>query len=99
LVKNGACDVFKIINEEFRNAMIKYMNPNGVRIIKNALAWIMRNELVRDWVYEISDCKLHRENMIKLFIRAKIYQLLKHKNQLYKEPKSFSQTRRQLRDQ
>lgn len=100
LVKEQVKKVFIKINENFRSAMKFYMNPQGENISKNVMIWLMRDKAIDTWANEILECRLHRIEMINLFIRAKIFQLLKHKNQLtYVMPKSFSQTRRQLRDQ
>lgn len=100
LVNENTKLVFIKINERFREALKSYMNPEGESIMKNIVIWLRRDLYIKSWADEIVQCRLHRKIMIELFIRAKIYQIIKHKNQLsYIMAKSFNQTRRQLRHQ
>jgi hypothetical protein len=58
----------------------------------------MSHKEVKVWV-DNDKCKGHRISMLRLFIRVKIYRLIKDKNENWRKPKAWSQTRRDLRNQ
>ncbi|XP_035700753.1 uncharacterized protein LOC118433178 [Folsomia candida] len=85
-------NIFKL----FRLGCIFRINSQGTNLRKNICNLILRDEEINLWVTSKAECIQHKNSMIQLIVIAKLYQLVKRHNQLYKQSKSFGQTRAQL---
>jgi hypothetical protein len=99
VVKEKYQVVFFKIFELFRIACIYHLNDQGVNVCKIIYKTIRRDTLVSKWIEEDPTCLEHRQKMVKLIITAKTCKLIRKVNMKYKQPKSFMQTREDLRYQ
>jgi hypothetical protein len=96
VVKNVFNDVVRMYPE----ALKQTLRETGTRVIMSMLEYITeKNKSVINWMNEVDQCKAHRKDMIMLVLRAKVFQSIKQKNMEFKRPKSWDQTRLDLRNQ
>ena len=94
-------NVFDLVISEFRPAVIESLNSAGTNVSVNVFNYLKHNFEIGEWLssYDSTNCKKHREDIIKLVVRSKLYLLVKEKNQQVVSSKAMSQTRRELRHQ
>lgn len=96
-VDNSTMYTFTYLNENFDAVFHITLSKSSNDIAKNVFESITKSSLVQEWLN--ADCKEHRTTAIMFFIRAKIFRLVKDKNETVKKVKSWNQTRRDLRNQ
>ena len=77
------------------------LNLSGKNISGGIITEFLQLDLVDSWLNEPKDetCKEHRLLMIKLFTRTKVFKLMDDKNEDWVKSTSWSQTRRETRNQ
>lgn len=97
VASQDTCSVFKIINQKFLDFACDTLTLSGEFICRKIEDVILKQTEIMHWVNN-SEC-LHRIDMIRLFLRIKMFKLISDKNEKWRSPKSWSQTRRDLRNQ
>ena len=93
-------NVFNIMSEEFLKIANISLQKSGRNIARNIEVELIKIEVVKDWLNSaVEECRAHREYMIQLFVRAKVFRLVKDINEKWRQSKSWKQTRRDLRNQ
>ncbi|CAL8078358.1 unnamed protein product [Orchesella dallaii] len=90
-------DLFQFVNSTFTKTTCQALNSGGTKVLSGVLDRFEKQLLVIGWLKE--DCPDHRRQILQHFIRAKMYQLVKDKNDAIRQLRSWSQTRRDLRNQ
>jgi hypothetical protein len=92
--------VFKLLNNKFWDVSSTILNNNCTNVSSKVESELTKEPLVSEWLSNCQpDCRIHRRKMIKLFIRCKIFRIVKDQNEKWQQPKSWSQTRIELRNQ
>lgn len=73
------------------------LNVEGRSIVSSILNLYLADKVVLEWISE--NCRAHKLQILKYFIRAKLYRSVKDKNETLRKVKSWNQTRRDLRNQ
>jgi len=85
---------------EFDVFVDRYMSNHCTKLSKEIEKCFRTYSIVSDWINESElICCKHREKMIQLFIRIKLFRLVKDQNENWVQPKSWDQSRRCLRNQ
>ncbi len=82
--------------DEFTQVSLK---SDGSEIAAGILNQYLLDGIISQWLEMELNCKVHKIDMIKYFIRTKIYRIVKDKNEAVKKSKGWGQTRRELRNQ
>jgi hypothetical protein len=92
--------VFKLLNNNFWDVCSTILNNTCTNVSAKVERELTKQPVISDWLSNCQpDCRNHRMKMIKLFIRCKIFRIVKDQNEKWQQPKSWSQTRIELRNQ
>lgn len=75
------------------------LQSDGSEVATGILNQYLADNVILQWLELELECKIHKIDMIKYFIRTKIYRIIKDKNEAVRKSKSWDQTRRELRNQ
>lgn len=89
--------IFQFLNQNFENFATNSLQSNGCNIMSGILELYTASRCVQNWLS--GDCSEHKLEIIKYFIRSKLYRAIKDKNESVRKIKSWNQTRRELRNQ
>lgn len=96
-LRDEECQLFQYVNSVFVNYTCSTLKVSGLNILSDICQLYMRNVMVNEWLTD--ECYDHRLSVLKYFIRAKLYKLIRDKNDAIRQIRSWSQTRRDLRNQ
>jgi len=89
--------VFLLLNNKFDEFTQTTLKQDGSDIALGILQKYISIDVISKWMND--SCKSHKLEIIKYFIRVKLYRIVKDKNENLKKAKSWDQTRRELRNQ
>lgn len=89
--------VFLFLNKNFDRFLSLSVGNTGTKVGSTILNHYLGCREITDWIS--GQCREHRLSIIKYFIRVKMFRIIKDKNEEAKKAKSWSQTRRDLRNQ
>lgn len=96
-LRSNECQLFQHINSLFINYTCNSLKTSGCNVLSRIMEHYLGNVMVGRWLLE--ECYHHRLSILKYFIRAKLYRLIRDKNDNIRQIRSWSQTRRDLRNQ
>lgn len=88
---------FTTLNKDFLRFICKTLEIDGTNILGNMLKSLEREIYINEWL-SVDSCN-HRLIILKYFLRAKLYRLIKDKNEGIRRAKAWNQTRREMRNQ
>lgn len=94
---NNTLSIFLFLNQHFDKYANESLRSDASRILKGIMDKFLEHTDISNWLND--ECREHKLEIIRYFIRTKIYRLVKDKNEQIKKPKSWDQTRRELRNQ
>ncbi len=89
--------MFTEVNSNFVVYATESLQLSGKGILEGIYLKCLQLKSVSDWLK--GECSIHRKCILKYFLRAKIFRLIKDKNESSRKIKSWDQNRRQLRNQ
>lgn len=93
-------DILVNVCNNFTNHAVTTLKSSGTQISERIFNECIKDVNLTNWFNERSgNCRVHRENIVKLLIRSLIFLVVKDQNQIVKQTKSWSQTRIRLRNQ
>lgn len=98
-LEESTANVFKYSSNLFMKFACKSLQTQGTNIIEGILQLFLKDEKVNEWLQKVATCKTHRLSIFKYFLRAKLYRLVKDKNENIRKTKSWDQNRREMRNQ
>ena len=101
LLSDEDLEVFLFIAEQFVYLATSTLNELGSDILENIIKKLKDISLVNQWIDKASasKCVIHREMMLRLYLKSKIFRLVKDINEQWRKSKAWEQTRRELRNQ
>ncbi len=94
---NDTMSVFLFLNQHFDRFANESLRFDACGILKGILDKFVDCTKISSWLND--ECKQHKLEIMRYFIRVKIYRIIKDKNENIRKPKAWDQTRRELRNQ
>jgi len=89
--------VFTELGNIFKNCLLHSLNEDGQHVMANSFRRVKQNHVIGEWIRSgLNECKQHRVRMIKGYMRARLYNIVKTFNQ-QKPVKTPDQTREEMR--